>query len=145
ARPTPSASSRREVKAAAASKLAERPRDRVEEAKREAYRAIVLEAAERIFAAEGYEGARMQDLAGAAGLALATVYNAVGGKEAIYGAIHEARGQALLAAAAARAGQARSPREALRFGVEAYVAFLAEHPDYLRIHLKESQPWALSP
>jgi AcrR family transcriptional regulator len=126
-------------------KAAAAPKERVDEAKKEAYRAIVLEAAERVFAAEGYDGARMQDIASEAGLALATLYAAAGGKEALYGAIHEARGEALIAEAAAHSARARSPREALRLGVEAYVGFLAKHPDYLRIHLKESQPWALSP
>lgn len=120
-------------------------KERVKKARAGAYREIVLEAAERVFAEHGYEGAKMQDIAAEAGLALATVYGAVGGKEDLYGAIHAERGQALLAEAAERSARARSPREALGLGVEAYVAFLARHPAYLRIHLKESQPWALSP
>jgi len=118
-------------------------------ARRGLHRTLVLEAAERVFAESGYEGARMQDVANEAGLALATVYATFRSKEEIFAAIHELRGRALLAVAAgaaAGAGGARAPAlAALLGGVEAYVAFLAEHPDYLRIHLKESQPWALDP
>lgn len=120
-------------------------KERVKKARNGAYRQIVLAAAERVFADRGYDGARMQDIAAEAGLALATLYGAAGGKEDLYGAIHAERGEALLAEAAAKSAKARSPRDALRLGVEAYVAFFAEHPHYLRIHLKESQPWALSP
>jgi AcrR family transcriptional regulator len=121
------------------------PKERVKRARAGAYRRLALEAAERIFALHGYERAKMADVAAEAGLALATLYGAAGGKEELYGAIHAERGRALLEQAATASARARSPREALRLGVEAYVAFLAEHPHYLRIHLTESQPWALSP
>ncbi|MBL9026347.1 MAG: TetR/AcrR family transcriptional regulator [Myxococcales bacterium] len=114
-------------------------------ARRDLHRALVLEAAERVFAREGYDGTRMQDVANEAGLALATVYGTIPSKEEIFSAIHERRGRALLAKAAEAANGATSTMEALVRGVDAYVAFLAEHPDYLRIHLKESQPWALDP
>jgi AcrR family transcriptional regulator len=114
-------------------------------ARRGLHRTLVLEAAERVFAESGYEGARMQDVANEAGLALATVYATFRSKEEIFAAIHELRGRALLAVAADAAAGAGSAMGALLGGVDAYVAFLAEHPDYLRIHLKESQPWALDP
>ena len=114
-------------------------------ARRGLHRTLVLEAAERVFAESGYEGARMQDVANEAGLALATVYGTFRSKEEIFAAIHELRGRALLAVAADAAAGAGSAMAALLGGVDAYVAFLAAHPDYLRIHLKESQPWALDP
>ena len=120
-------------------------KEAVKSARRELHRSLVLEAAERVFAREGYDGTRMQDVANEAGLALATVYATIPSKEEIYSAIHERRGRALLESAAGAATGATSAMDALVRGVDAYVGFLADHPDYLRIHLKESQPWALDP
>lgn len=114
-------------------------------AREAAYRELVVDAAERVFGKKGYDATRMQDIAAEAGLALATLYGILRGKEEIYAAIHEARGRALLERAALAAAGAKSALEALEVGVEAYVAFLVEHPSYLRIHLLESQPWALDP
>jgi AcrR family transcriptional regulator len=120
-------------------------KEAVRSARRDLHRSLVIEAAERVFARSGYDGTRMQDVANEAGLALATVYATIPSKEEIFSAIHELRGRALLARAAEAASGARSAMDALVSGVDAYVGFLAEHPDYLRIHLKESQPWALDP
>ncbi|NUO50506.1 MAG: TetR/AcrR family transcriptional regulator, partial [Polyangiaceae bacterium] len=114
-------------------------------ARKDLHRTLVIEAAERAFAEKGYDGTRMQDIANEAGLALATVYTTVPSKEDIFAAIHELRGRALLAHAAEAASSSRSAMEAILAGVESYVTFLAEHPSYLRIHLLESQPWALDP
>ena len=63
----------------------------------------------------------------------------------MYSAIHERRGSALLEQAARAAASAGGPADALLIGVDTYVRYLASHPDYLRIHLAESQPWALDP
>lgn len=109
------------------------------------YRSLVVQAAERVFSQRGYAGARMQDVADEAGLAIATVYATIEGKEELYAAIHELRGRALLERAAQAATARTSAFDALLQGVETYAAFLAEHPDYLRIHLNEAQPWALDP
>jgi AcrR family transcriptional regulator len=108
------------------------------------YRQLLFEAAERVFAERGYEGTRMQDVAAEAGLSLATVYSVFAGKEELFAAIHEARGRELLEHAAQTARASRSALDALMGGVKAYVEFLVAHPDYLRIHLKESQAWALT-
>lgn len=120
-------------------------RETVGDARRSLYRERIVEAAERVFAREGYAGARMQDVAAEAGLALATVYTTIASKEETYAAIHEARGRALLERAVAASVGATSAFAALLSGVETYVRFLAEHRDYLRIHLNEAQPWALDP
>jgi hypothetical protein len=67
------------------------------------------------------------------------------GKEQVWAAIHDERGAALLERAVSVAGSAGSALEALLLGVAAYVEFLSGHPAYLRIHLRESQPWAIDP
>ena len=127
------------------STVAERPRERLRAARRDIGRSHLVEAAERVFAERGYEGARMQDIAAEAGLALATVYGLFDGKEQLYAEVHRVRGQALLQRAAQATVGARSAWDALLASVCAYAEHLVEHPDYLRLHLRESQPWALSP
>jgi AcrR family transcriptional regulator len=114
-------------------------------ARKDVDRLHLIEAAERVFARAGYEGARMQEIAAEAGLALATVYGLCDGKEGLYAEVHRVRGRALLARAAAATEGAGSAWAALRSGVRAYAEHLTDHPDYLRLHLLESQPWAGRP
>ena len=121
------------------------PREAVKKARRDVHRHALIEAAERVFAARGYEKTRMQDVAAESGLALATVYGIVAGKAELYAEVHHERGRALLECAIeATAGQG-SAFAALLAGIRAYSEFLLAHPDYLRLHLHESQPWALAP
>lgn len=121
------------------------PKEAVKRARRDLHRQALVAAAERVFAARGYEGTHMQEVAAEAGLALATVYGLVGGKQELYAEVHRDGGRALLAVAMnATAGQG-SAFAALLAGIRAYVEYLVAHPDYLRLHLLESQPWALQP
>jgi AcrR family transcriptional regulator len=117
----------------------------LKQARRAVTRQHLLEAAERTFAARGYEETRIKDIADAAGLALATLYELVPGKEELYAEIFRTRGRALMERAAAAASGAASAMDALMLGVKTYVEFLCEHPDYLRVQLREKQPWALMP
>lgn len=112
---------------------------------REPLKRHLLEAAERTFAQRGYERTRMQDVAEEAGLALATIYTICGGKEDLYAEIHRVRGRGLLEAAARATEGAGSAFAALLAGVRGYAEYLLCHPDYLKLHLQESQPWALQP
>jgi AcrR family transcriptional regulator len=117
----------------------------VKRARADLHRQHLVDAAERVFAAQGYERTRMQDVAAEAGLALATVYSVVPGKEELYAEVHATRGRGLLQAAMAGTVGASSAFDALLAGVRAYAEYLLAHPDYLRLHLLESQPWALAP
>ncbi len=120
-------------------------REQLRQARRDVSLQHLLQVAERVFAERGYEDARMQDVAREAGLALATVYDLVPSKDDLYAAIFKGRGSELLTRVAAARAEARSARDLLLSGVRSYVEFLCEHPDYLRIQLRERQPWALSP
>ena len=113
------------------------------EARREMYRALILEAAERIFADAGFEGAKMQDVASAAGISLGTLYGIFEGKLELFTAIHEGRGRELIERASRMTLPVGDPLEAMRVGVQTYIEFLAERPNYLRIHLFEGDAWAL--
>lgn len=136
---------KRGITKAEPSARATRAKGRAQDAKREAYQRLALAAGERVFARRGYDGAKMQDVATETGVALATLYGAYPSKEALYDAIHRLRGRALLEQAGVAASSATSAWGAIERGVAAYVEFLAEHRDYLHIHLHESQPWALDP
>jgi AcrR family transcriptional regulator len=126
-------------------KTALAPRERLRAARRDVERSHLVDAAERVFARRGYEGSKMQEIAAEAGLAIATVYALCEGKEELYADVHKTRGQALLRRAAESVIGARSSWDALLRGVRAYAEHLTAHPDYLRLHLQESQPWALQP
>jgi AcrR family transcriptional regulator len=73
------------------------------------------------------------------------VYGLCKGKEELYAEVHRTRGQTLLQHAAEATIGASSAWDALLRGVRAYAEHLTAHPDYLRLHLLESQPWALQP
>jgi AcrR family transcriptional regulator len=120
-------------------------KEQLRRARRDVHQHHLLETAERVFAARGYEGTHMAHIADEAGLALATVYKLAGSKEELYAAVHRERGGAMLDAAVQATTGAGSAWRGLLAGVAAYAQFLVEHPDYLVLHLQESQPWALQP
>jgi AcrR family transcriptional regulator len=120
-------------------------RDRLKQARRDTTRRHLLAAAEEVFAARGYEETRIKDVAVEAGLALATIYELYPSKEDLYADIHRTRGRVLLEHAAQAAVGASSAFDAILRGVRAYVEFLCQHPSYLRVQLREKQPWALMP
>jgi AcrR family transcriptional regulator len=112
------------------------------EARQTAYRGLILEAAERVFASKGFDGAKIKDVADAAGLALGTVYVLFPGKRDVFTAVHAHRGEALAARVAAATMEIREPFAALCAMQRAACDFYAEHPFYLRMHLYSGTAWA---
>ncbi|MCA9533689.1 MAG: TetR/AcrR family transcriptional regulator [Myxococcales bacterium] len=115
----------------------------VRAARAELYRAAILEAAERVFAEQGYEASRMQTVAAEAGVALGTLYKVFAGKQDVLDAIHRQQGEKLIHAATSHADLAGGPLEAVLSGTDAYMRYLAAHPNYLKIHLAGGHAWAL--
>lgn len=97
----------------------------------------LLDAAEGAFAATGYAAARLEDIAGVAGIQRASLLHHFGSKEALYAAVvrrsFAALGAALMAATA-RPG-AFEPR--LRAVVETFARFVDARPSLARIILRE--------
>jgi AcrR family transcriptional regulator len=120
-----------------------RRRGAVREAKQALYRRLVLEAAERVFAEKGYDDAKMEEIGRESGLALGTLYSVFAGKAGIFRALHEAADRELLARAAACVRGVRDPLDALLAGVRAYTEYFLEHPDLLRMHLREGLSWGI--
>jgi len=119
-------------------------KERVRQARHGAYRDLILEAAQRVFAEKGYAEAKVANIAQAAGVATGTVYAIFPGKQDLYRAIHRANLDELgrrYAAIPARA----SVRETLLARSETSTRFLTSHPDYLRIYLREAERWGFDP
>lgn len=118
-----------------------RSRSKVVEARRELYRQLILEGAERAFAERGYDDAKMEDIAAESGLSMGTVYSVFPGKAQIFAAVHEAADAELLRRGLEGFHDDMSALEKLLAGVRAYVEYFIEHPDFLRMELNEGLAW----
>jgi AcrR family transcriptional regulator len=114
-------------------------KESVRQARKEMYRQLIFEAAERVFAEQGFDGAKMQDVAAEAGLSLGTLYAIFAGKAELFQAIHEARGRELVERSRAEAARYETALEQLLGEIRAYTEFLLDHPHFLRIHLYEGR------
>jgi AcrR family transcriptional regulator len=110
------------------------------------YRALICDAAERVFAAHGFLRAPMSQIARESGVSIGTIYRVFPGrKDAIYRAIQENRGTEIIGRARAIGEAAWRERgdllDAILAGVAANVDFFAAHPDFLRLVLREEKAW----
>jgi AcrR family transcriptional regulator len=109
-------------------------------------RAMILEAALRTFALRGYEGAPMDEIAAAAGVSKAVVYDHVASKRELYtellGSI-----EANLAAVIERALEplGPGPEERVHAAVAAFYGYVEEHPAASRLLFLELQSASVSP
>jgi AcrR family transcriptional regulator len=120
---------------------ARRNKTRARRAKQDLYRQLVLEGAERVFAEKGYDDAKMEEIALQSGLSLGTLYSVFSGKAEVFGAIHENADRELLRVAAVRVEEDSGPLEAVLAGLRGTVEYFLQHPDFLRMHLREGQTW----
>ncbi|HSN81685.1 MAG TPA: TetR/AcrR family transcriptional regulator [Polyangiales bacterium] len=118
---------------------------RARSAKASMYRSLVVEAAERLFATRGYERTKIQEIASASGLSLGTLYSVFDGKADVYAAVHDERlGELFMLTG--RAMKSEMPAaDRLLEGNRVFIRWLAEHPDYLRIHLEGGGAWSSNP
>lgn len=115
-------------------------RQRVREARQEAYRSLILEAAERVFATRGYAEVKVQEIADDAGIATGTVYAIFPSKQELYRAVHQLNLEELAKRYAEIPGD-RDSRAVIRDRVDVSTRFLSSRPDYLRIYLREAAGW----
>ena len=118
-------------------------KETVRRARHDAYRSLILEAAERVFADLGYADAKVQEIALAAGVATGTVYGIFPGKKELYRAVHKRNLDELARAYAEIPSAGRSVREIILARSEAATRFLTAHPNYLRMYLREAGSWGL--
>jgi len=112
------------------------PKSRREEARQRMYHDLIFEAAEQIFAEKGFEVGTMQDVAAEAGVSLKTLYATFPGKQELYDEIRAIGTAKLIEAIAAAHDTGDNALESLEHGVHAYVEFLIEHENFLRILLR---------
>lgn len=108
------------------------------------YRKHIMEAAERVFAEQGYTNTKMQSVASAVGISLATLYQAFPGKEQLHKAIRVVRDNEMFGAVMQRAQRPPPPSqmvEWLLWMTETHIRYFLEHPDYLRMQLQLGHVW----
>lgn len=101
-----------------------------------ARRALIEEAATRVFAEVGYEAATMQAIAEAAGVVASVIYDHFGSKQELYVELIEQHGRALIA------GTIRVPSSSdlggeLRRRIEDYFRMIEEDPFVWRLLLRD--------
>jgi AcrR family transcriptional regulator len=122
--------------------MSETVQHRMKELRELAYREAALEGAEAVFAEHGFAGAKMAQIAAAARISLATLYAVFPGKEQLHRAVHEWRAEQVIERTARQLPGALTPVEALLTGSDAYVRFQLDHPNYLRLTLREAPSWS---
>ncbi len=113
----------------------ERPPRRRDEA-RALFRNAVLDAAEIVFAERGFHGARIQDIAERARIAVGTVYNHFADKDEVLSALLDERTEGLLACIQAGVLEGHAPRgfrARLEARVAGMLAYVAEHRAFFAI------------
>jgi AcrR family transcriptional regulator len=119
------------------------PRAAAREARDALYREHILAAAERVFADQPFDSAKVQDISRAAGLSMGSIYALFPGKEEIFASIIEQRGSELLELVRGVVEREEEPLPALDSLAGAYVDYFHAHPDFLRMYLRTGAAWAL--
>ncbi|MEM7152694.1 MAG: TetR/AcrR family transcriptional regulator [Myxococcota bacterium] len=120
---------------------ADNPRERLKQARRALYREAIIDASERIFAEHGYDAAKVQAIAKAAGVSLATFYAVFPKKWDAFRAVQADRLASLMQRVGTEVLAADDAFGRLRAGLEGYLRFHMEHPEFLRMQLRERVPW----
>jgi AcrR family transcriptional regulator len=98
---------------------------------------LILDAAVRVFAAQGFEATRVGDIAKEAGVAYGLVYHYFGSKDAVLEAVfREAWGRLLDAIASATKGEASAP-ERLELAIKIVLRSWRDSPDLVRLITRE--------
>jgi TetR/AcrR family transcriptional regulator len=117
-------------------------RERVKEERRAVYRQAVAAAAERVFADKGAEGARMQEIATEAGIALGTLYGVIDGKDSLLVGIHERRMEEFLDCIRAASDQPGDTLQRHLAVLREGARFFLDRPDFLRMCCRDGYGWA---
>jgi AcrR family transcriptional regulator len=97
----------------------------------------LLEAARALFGEQGYDATSIAEIGLRAGIAKSVLYHHFGSKGALYRAVLEEDGRALVDAVASAVPPLGGAGPRLRPGVDAYLRFLAEQPDTWRLMTRD--------
>jgi AcrR family transcriptional regulator len=120
---------------------AKQAKKKVQRAKEALYRQLVMDAAERVFAQKGYDDTKMEEIATESGLSLQTLYAVFSGKAALYQELNAAGAEELQRRTADSVRGISDPGEAILAGVRAYTHYFLEHPNFLRMNLRDGLTW----
>jgi AcrR family transcriptional regulator len=97
----------------------------------------ILDAAVRVFAAQGYEATRVGDIAAEAGVAYGLVYHYYGSKDAVLEAVFQEAWGRLIAAVATAEEAGESAPEQLELVVKIVLRAWRDDPDLVRLLVRE--------
>src|SRR5437763_5881470 len=100
-------------------------------------RKAILDAAVRVFAAQGYEASRVGDVAKEAGVAYGLVYHYFGSKDAVLEAVFREQWGRLLAAVALAEETGETAPEQLELVVKIVLRTWRDKPDLVRVLVRE--------
>ena len=100
-------------------------------------RRAILDAAVRVFAAQGYEAARVGDIAREAGVAYGLVYHYYGSKDAVLEAVFRESWGRMLSAISVAADSMAAPPEQLALVVKIALRSWRDDPDLVRLLVRE--------
>src|ERR671917_607378 len=95
--------------------------------KREQRRALIEEAASRLIAERGYDAASLEDIAAAAGVSKAVLYDHFASKAELQISLLAESGEALMQFVGERLIAAEGPAERYRAAIEAFFEFVETH------------------
>ena len=119
-------------------KRTSRPDRRAQRLSAEDRRRTILDAALRLFAERGYEGASVDDIAAAAGINVAVIYSHFTSKEALHASVLDEQWQGLLAHQGEVVFSVPAGRERLRAAFTSFFEWFEAHPLAWRLVFRET-------
>jgi AcrR family transcriptional regulator len=101
-------------------------------------REAILRNAMESFATRGYHGTSIDDIASAAGISKALIYEHFTSKQALHAEVISAQADALFARMAQAADGALPPEERLRGGIDAFLSFVEENREAWRALFRDA-------
>lgn len=101
-------------------------------------RAAILDAAMEAFATRGYHGTSIDDIASAAGISKALIYEHFSSKQVLHDTLIAAQADELLSRLAAAADPELDPAARLRGGVDAFLGFVEERREAWRALFRDA-------
>ncbi|MGZ6642235.1 MAG: TetR/AcrR family transcriptional regulator [Solirubrobacteraceae bacterium] len=98
----------------------------------------ILAAAEEVFGTRGYHGASLDEIAGAAGISKALIYEHFASKRELHASLVEAHVGEIFRRLQANALAGTTGEERLRGGVDAFLAFVEDHRDAWRALFRDA-------
>jgi AcrR family transcriptional regulator len=101
-------------------------------------REAILSAAEEVFARSGYHGASLDDIAQAAGISKALIYEHFTSKRELHASLVNAHVKEIFRRLEANAETGTSGEERLRGGIDAFLSFVEEHREAWRALFRDA-------